>query len=73
MLRYGKKLAPNPEESCSVAIRAVKQAIASDLDTRYEDPDVCMLMKKSALLDPRMKSLAHLTEEQGATVNSLVD
>ena len=62
LLRYGKKLAHNPEESCSVAIRAVKQAIANDLDTQYEDPDVCMLMNKSTLLDSRLKSLAHLTE-----------
>ena len=53
---------------------AVKKAIASDLDTRYEDPDVCMLMNKSTLLDPSLKSLAHLAEEeQEATVNSLVD
>lgn len=47
--------------------------IVSDLDTRYQDPDVCMLMNKSTLLDPRLKSLTHLTEEeQEATVNSLV-
>lgn len=58
--------------SHSVAIRPVKQPIVSDLDTRYQDPDVCMLMNKSTLLDPRLKSLTHLTEEQEATVNSLV-
>ena len=32
-----------------------------------------MLMNKSTLLDPRLKSLAHLTEEGEATLNSLVD
>ena len=58
--------------SRSVAIRPVKQAIVSDLDTRYQDPDVYMLMNKFTLLDPCLKSLAHLTEEQEATINSLV-
>ena len=32
----------SPSSRCSVAICAVKQAIASDLDTQYQDPDVCI-------------------------------
>lgn len=32
-----------------------------------------MLLNKATLLDPHLKSLAHLTEEQEATVNSIVD
>ena len=57
-----------------MAICTVKRAIASDLDTWYQNHDVCMLMNKSTLLDPRLKDLAHLTEEeQETTVNGLVD
>lgn len=67
------KLVITPADS-STAIRNVKKAIASDFNTRYKDPDVCMLMNKATLLDPRLKSLAHLTEDQQeATANSLVD
>lgn len=69
-----KKLVLNPQDSCSVAICEVKEAIARDLDARYQDPDVHMLMNKSTLLDPRLKSLAHLSEEeQEATVNGIVN
>ena len=32
-----------------------------------------MLMNKSTLLDSRLKNLAHLTKEQEATADSLVD
>lgn len=61
-------------DSCSTAIRNVKKAIASDLNTRYKDPEVCMLMNKATLLDPRLKSLAHLKEDQQeATAKSVVD
>ena len=67
------KLVITPADS-STAIRNVKKAIASDFNTSYKDPDVCMLMNKATLLDPRLKSLAHLTEDQQeATANSLVD
>ena len=68
------KLVITPADSCSTAIRNVKKAIASDFNTRYKNPEVCMLMNKATLLDPRLKSLAHLTENQKeATANSLVD
>ena len=68
------KFVSDPGDICSAAIRAVKAAITSDLCTRYQNADVRMLMNKCTLLDPRLKSLAHLTEdEQEATVNSIVD
>ena len=51
----------------------LNKPFANDLDTRYGDPDVYMVMNKSTLLDSHLKSLAHLTEEQEATVNSLVN
>ena len=69
-----KKLVSDPNHTCSAAIHAVKQAIASDLDTRHQNSDICMLMHKCTLLDPRLKSLAHLREEQQeAMVNSIVN
>ena len=61
-------------DRCSSAIRAIKRAIASDFSTRYKHPDVCMLLNKATLLDLRLKSLAHPTEEQQEeTVNSIVE
>jgi len=33
------------------------------LKTRYQDNEICELMNKASLLDPRLKSLIHLTEE----------
>ena len=57
------KLVITPADS-STAIRNVKKAIASDFNTREptKNPDVCMLMNKATLLDPRLKSLAHLIQ-----------
>jgi len=42
----------------------VKKAIMDDLETRYQDNEICELMNKASLLDPCLKSLIHLTEEQ---------
>lgn len=68
------KLVTSPNDRCSSAIRAVKRAIASDFETCYKHPDVHMLLNKATVLDPRLKSLAHLTEEQQEeTANSIVD
>ena len=57
-----------------MAIRQVKNVIASDLRTRYQDYEVRMLLNKASLLYLRLKSLVHLTEEeQTNTVNDLVN
>jgi len=69
-----KKFLSHPGDGCSAAIQAVKAAISGDLCTRYQNPDIRMVMNKCTILDPRLKSLAHLTEdEQEATVNSIID
>ena len=62
------------DSSTSAAMLRVKNAIASDLRTRYQDVEVCKLLNKASLLDPRVKSLVHLTEEeQTNTVDDLVN
>lgn len=58
----------------SPGIRIIKQAIANDLDKRYTASSVMMLMNKATFLDPRMKSLIHLSEsEQEALLDTLTD
>ena len=60
--------------STSPLIRQVKTVIASDLKARYQDDEVRMLLNKASLLDPRVKSLVHLTEEeQTSTVDDLIN
>ena len=62
------------DSSTSSAICQVKTVIASDLKTRYQDDEVRMLLNKASLLDPRVKSLVHLTvEEQTDTVDELIN
>ena len=62
------------DSSTSAAMLRVKHAIASDLRTRYQDVEVRMLLNKALLLDPRVKSLVHLTEEeQTNTVDDLIN
>lgn len=61
----------NRSEDDLPAIAAVKAAIAADLQGRY-DNSLDILLKATAL-DPRFKSLPHLTEEERFNVyNSLV-
>ena len=51
----------------------VKRAVASDLQTRYQENKIHELRKKASLLDTQLKSLVHLSEkEQTSTTDSLV-
>ena len=61
------------EDSSSSAISTVNRTIASDLQTRYQENEIRMLLNKASLLDPRLKSLVHLNEEQTSTIDSLVN
>ena len=62
------------EDRSSSVISRVNRVIASDLQTRYQDEEICALMNKASLLDPRLKSLVHLNEEeQASTIDSLVN
>jgi len=59
------KIRKNLEEGgSSPVIFRVKKAIIDDLKTRYQDDNICELMNKSFLLDPWLKSLIHLSEEE---------
>ena len=52
----------------------VKRVVESDLQTRYRDNEIRKLMMKASLLDPHLKSLVHLSEEeQTNTIDSLVN
>ena len=54
------KILEENNSSTSAAMLRVKNAIASDLRTRYQDVEVRMLLNKASLLDPWVKSLVHL-------------
>jgi len=74
LAKIQKKFLSHPGDGCSAAIQAVKAAISGDLCTRNQNPDIRMVMNKCTILDPSLKSLAHLTEdEHEATVISIID
>ena len=57
----------------SVAVRNVKILLAADMSTRYQDTDISLLLNKASFLDPRFKTLAHLsTVEQEETVDNII-
>ena len=57
----------------STAVRQFKNALAADMDKRYQDPDVSLVLNKASFLDPRFKSLAHLpVASQEETVDSVI-
>ena len=64
----------SPSESDSTAVRQFKNALAIDMDKRYQDPNVSLILNKASFLDPRFKSLAHLpATSQEETVDSVID
>ena len=68
------KILKTLEEDGSSAISAVNRTISNDLQTRYQENEIRMLLNKASLLDPRLKSLVHLDEEeQTSTIDSLVN
>ena len=44
--------------------KEIKKAVKTDLENRYNDPQVEELLNKACFLDPRFKSLSFLTEEE---------
>ena len=57
----------------SVAVRNVKSLLAADMSTRYQDTGISSLLNKASFLDPRFKTLAHLsTVEQEETVDNII-
>ena len=62
------------DPSDSDGIKSVKRVISSDLAQRYQDPTVQLVLNKASFLDPRMKTLPHLSpNEQECVLNSLVN
>jgi len=44
-------------------MKGIKQVVKSDLQDRYSDPDLMLLLNKACFLDPRFKSLSFLSEK----------
>ena len=49
--------------SDSNIMKQIKQVVKSDLEDRYSDPNLMMLLNKACFLDPRFKSLSFLSDE----------
>ena len=49
--------------SDSSFIKQIKQVVKSDLEDRYSDSHLMMLLNKACFLDPRFKSLSFLSEK----------
>ena len=49
------------QDDDSVAIKPFKKALQDDMDSRYTDSNIKFLMYKSSFLDPRFKTLTHLS------------
>ena len=57
----------------SIAVRNVKRSLAADMSTRYQSTGVSLLLNKASFLDPRFKTLAHLSAvEKKETVNDII-
>ena len=68
------KLVTTIVDSDSTAVKEFKGALARDMNSRYQDEKVLAVLNKSSFLDPRFKTLAHLTPvEQQDTVDNIVD
>ena len=72
MVKMKDKIKINPSDSNG--IKSVKCAIARDLAQRYQNPTVQLVLNKASFLDPRMKTLPHLSpDEQESVLDSLVN
>ena len=54
--------------SDSSVMKQIKQVVKSDLEDRYSDPHLMMLLNKACFLDPRFKSLPFLSDEDRKSV-----
>ena len=54
--------------SDSSVMNQIKQVVKSDLEDRYSDPHLMMLLNKACFLDPRFKSLSFLSDEDRKSV-----
>jgi len=56
------KLSPTNDDS--PAVQSFKRLLAIDMTTRYQDPTVSLCLNKASFLDPRFKTLAHISRSQ---------
>ena len=54
--------------SDSGVMKQIKQVVKSDLEDRYSDPHLMMLLNKVCFLDPHFKSLSFLSDEDRKSV-----
>ena len=65
------KLAPSEDDSR--AVKNVKNLLSTDMSTQYQDTGIISLLNKASFLDPRFKTLAHLSAtEQEKTVDNII-
>ena len=65
------KLAPSEDDSR--AVKNVKNLLSTDMSIRYQDTGIISLLNKASFLDPRFKTLAHLSvTEQEKTVDNII-
>lgn len=57
-----------PKEDDSSVMKSIKESVAQDLITRYQDTEVDTLLKIAAFLDPRFKEQPYLTDSEQTTV-----
>ena len=60
------------DENDSVALAEFKKVLREDMDTRYINPDIKFLLYKASFLDPRFKTLKHLSCIQQEEVSDMI-
>jgi len=54
----------SPTNDDSPAVQRFKLLLAIDMSTRYQDPTVSLCLYKASFLDPKFKTLAHISKSQ---------
>lgn len=68
------KLAVAVNDDDSRAVKDFKGALAKDMNCRYQNECVLDILNNASFLDPRFKTLAHLSpNEQQETLESILD
>lgn len=56
----------------STTVKEFKKALRDDINSRYQHPHIKMLFNKTTFLDPRFKSLTHLSALQREEVSDVI-
>ena len=60
------------KKKVAVVIREFKRALRDDINSCYQRPDIQMLLNKASYLDPKLKSLTHLSNFQQSEVSDAI-